>query len=186
MTTPTAPSQGRARPPRLFVSYAHENAEHKEQVLRLSSLLVQNGVDVRLDLWTTVRRRDWQTWATQEIIRVDFIAVIASPTCRDVGDGIIHPGRNAGLHAEMRSLREFYCRAPEVWIPRILPVILPGHTLDEIPLFLQPATADHYAVEDLSVAGTTDLLQAIFGVATRRRPPLGPAPWESWDRGVDA
>ena len=38
-------------PPKLFVSYSHDNLSHKDWVLQLATRLVRNGVDVILDQW---------------------------------------------------------------------------------------------------------------------------------------
>lgn len=37
--------------PKVFVSYSHDNEEHKEWVLKLSSHLINHGVDIILDQW---------------------------------------------------------------------------------------------------------------------------------------
>ncbi|MGX2954498.1 toll/interleukin-1 receptor domain-containing protein [Shewanella sp. JL219SE-S6] len=37
--------------PRCFISYSHDNENHKEWVLNLATRLVKNGVDVTLDQW---------------------------------------------------------------------------------------------------------------------------------------
>ena len=38
-------------PPKVFVSYSHDNQPHKDWVLALATRLVANGVDVVLDQW---------------------------------------------------------------------------------------------------------------------------------------
>ena len=37
--------------PKVFVSYSHDNEEHKEWVLQLAIRLRSNGVDIILDRW---------------------------------------------------------------------------------------------------------------------------------------
>src|SRR5450830_730146 len=37
--------------PKVFVSYSHDSQEHKDWVLKLSTRLVANGVDIILDQW---------------------------------------------------------------------------------------------------------------------------------------
>ena len=37
--------------PKCFISYSHDNEDHKEWVLNLASRLVENGVNVILDQW---------------------------------------------------------------------------------------------------------------------------------------
>src|SRR6202142_1190289 len=128
-------------PPAVFVVYAHESGQHKADVLALCEILAANGVAPRLDRWYLDERRDWQLWATSQIMTADYILVIASESCRLVGDGTNAAGTHLGLQAEMRTLRELYQSDIHEWTRRILPVVLPGRSIDEIPIFLQPRTA---------------------------------------------
>ena len=40
-----------SKPPRVFISYSHDNVKHKNWVLNLATNLRSNGIDVRLDQW---------------------------------------------------------------------------------------------------------------------------------------
>jgi SEFIR domain len=162
--------------PVVFVSYAHENDQHRADVLALCEVLAGCGVEPRLDRYHVDERRDWQRWATEQIMTVDYILVIASTNCRRVGDGMSASQDNRGLQAEMRTLRELYTSDNSAWSRRILPVVLPGQSPDEIPVFLQPWTADHYPVPEISPAGAASLLEVLHGVPPLRPPTVGPGP----------
>jgi hypothetical protein len=170
-----APRRVGARP-RVFVSYAHDSAEHKEDVLVFCEFLVEFGIDVRLDQWHLDERRDWQRWAAIQILRADFVIVIASPVCRLVGNGNVVLNVHRGLQSELRLLYELYHTDPETWIRRILPVVFPGRSIDDIPLFLQPRTADHYCITDFSVDGAEELLRILTRQPSYQRPPQGNLP----------
>jgi hypothetical protein len=43
---------------KVFVLYAHESAEHREQVLAFVTFLVEQGVDVTLADWASAEPRD--------------------------------------------------------------------------------------------------------------------------------
>jgi hypothetical protein len=148
---------------RVFICYAHESPVHKDQVLALATYLRSHDVQVTVDQWALDRRRDWHFWAIEQITLADFVLVIASPATKRVGDGTGDPRKNRGLHAELIVLREWGYRDPEAALQRILPVILPGGTVDDIPLFLQPYAADHYVVTEISDTGTKDLMHALAG-----------------------
>jgi SEFIR domain len=166
------------RRPRAFVSYAHDSQPHKESVRGFCEVLAEAGIDVKVDRWAIGERRDWQLWATSQILESDFVIIIASPACRRVGDGTVTPGTHAGLQSEMRTLRELYHSDPATWTRKMLPVVLPGRSVNEIPLFLQPYTADHFVVPSISPAGAEDLLRLL----TRQPCESGPAPG-SWRSG---
>jgi hypothetical protein len=162
--------------PRVFVSYAHESKPHIEGVHCFCQVLAQSGIDVRMDRWDTGVRRDWQLWATRQILEADFVIVIASETCRKVGDGTIAVGSHVGLQSEMRTLRELYHSDPASWTSKILPVVLPGHSVSEIPLFLQPYTADHFLVPNISAGGAEDLLRFLTRQPLDLPPSVGMKP----------
>lgn len=139
-----------ARAPQVFVSYAHDSPQHKENVRTFCEFLIGSGFDVRGDQWDQHKRRDWHLWAIREIRQADFVIVVASPECRRVGNGEVGPRERRGLQAEMRVLRELHNQDVEVWTGKILPVVLPGCSISDIPLFLQPGDSDHYLVTDFS------------------------------------
>jgi hypothetical protein len=88
MTAPT--------PTRVFVSYAHDSAEHQEAVRDLYILLRRNGVDPQLHLPAAERRQDWPVWMLRQVRRADFVLVIASPAYRRRAEGTPRPTRAAG------------------------------------------------------------------------------------------
>ncbi|HLI78215.1 MAG TPA: SEFIR domain-containing protein [Acidobacteriaceae bacterium] len=147
--------------PTVFVCYAHDSPQHQVAVLAFCEMLTAGGVEPRFDRWFLGDRRDWQLWMTRQITESDYIIVIASERCRLVGDGKNEPDTNLGLQAEMRLLRELYQADNEQWTKRILPVVLPGHKVDEIPLFLQPHSADHFAFSEITTAAAGDLLRIL-------------------------
>ncbi|WP_328617296.1 toll/interleukin-1 receptor domain-containing protein [Amycolatopsis sp. NBC_00355] len=146
---------------RVFVSYAHDNSAHKDAVLRLCELIRAENIDVRLDQRESSERRDWYAWMTDNILQSEFVIVVASPRYRSVGDGTGPPHQNRGVQAEACLLRDLLHANRTTWTRKLLPVVLPGHTIDEIPLFLQPYCADHYLIDTLSRAGLASLLEAI-------------------------
>lgn len=162
MTEPVSPTRSpRAGSPRVFICYAHGDPTHMAAVLALGRLLVKHGIDTHMDRWDLQSRRDWYRWALRQITDADFVLVMASPICKAVDDGRVGNNENLGLQAEMASLRERLHSDRDRWTRKILPVVLPGGSIDHIPLFLQPRTADHYIVQELTASGADDLLRTI-------------------------
>jgi hypothetical protein len=168
---PCGDAAGRPRRPRVFVTYAYESTGHEADVLRLCQLLRENGVDARLDKWAADRRRDWGEWIREQIDRADFVLAIASPGYRRAGDGAAASGDHRGVQAEAALLRDRLQQDRAKWREMILPVVLPGGRVADIPSFLQPFSGTHYAVDDFTTAGAEDLLRAIT-----RQPPYPPPP----------
>lgn len=163
--------------PRVFISYTHDDEAHVEAVRLFSVFLAETcGIDVHMDRWDLDRRRDWSLWARGQLAAADFVLVIASPVCRVVGDGAMHNLDNRGMQSELSLIRELLHSDRDTWTAKLLPVVLPGRSTEEIPLFLQPNTADHYLVTDLTLHGADDLLRVLTGQPFDRRPTPNPTP----------
>lgn len=157
--------------PRVFICYAHEDDAHKKQVRDFVELLRKHGLDPVVDQDHVGRRKDWDHWALHEIKRADFVIVIASPACREVGDGEHEGYGRAGLRSELAVIRNLQANYPD-WSDYVLPVVLPGCSVEEIPMFLAPNTRDHYPVEALTRDDIDYLLKTISATD----------PWQGWVR----
>src|SRR5580693_950573 len=125
---------GEAMPPRVFVSYAHDDDAHVERVRDFWLFLRANGVDARLDLPAAEERQDWAQW-----------------TAREVGDA--DPGEGRGVQFEARLIRDRFYDDQKAGLKLVLPVVLPGCSADDLPSWLAPASATRYTVTDYTVAG---------------------------------
>ncbi|MEU5692879.1 SEFIR domain-containing protein [Actinosynnema sp. NPDC020468] len=159
--------------PKVFVSYAHDSEAHKSDVREFAEVLADSGVDVTLDQWEN-RRLDWSAWAIDGMTAADYVVAVASPRYRAEGDGVLL--RGSGVRSETAVLRDLLHHDPARWLPRLLPVLLPGHEVEEIPYFLQPHVADHYKVTGLTRGGVEDLLRVITGQPAWIRPAIGEVP----------
>jgi hypothetical protein len=147
--------------PRVFVSYAHDSVQHKAAVSALCRLLEDANVDVTWDENEPIARKDWNKWMTIGITRSDYVIVVASPVYRSAGLYDLDDQAHRGVQAEFRVLTSLLAESHESWEPRILPVVLPGRKVAEIPLELQPRNADHYIVPSLTTDGVAGLVRVI-------------------------
>jgi hypothetical protein len=53
-------------------------------------------------------------------------------------------------------------RHRDEWTGKILPVVLPGRSPEEIPLSFLPGTADHYVVTSITDEGAASLLRVLL------------------------
>ena len=65
---------------RVFISYSHDNAEHKRWVLRLACKLGSDGIDIRLDQWHLKPGDDMARFMREEMMNADFKIAICSET----------------------------------------------------------------------------------------------------------
>ncbi|MFD9702121.1 SEFIR domain-containing protein [Lentzea sp. NPDC059081] len=147
--------------PRVFISYAQDNDAHKRLVRDFANLLIRCGLDVRLDQFSGPGRKDWFLWATENIDDADFVIVIASPRCLAVGEGKADRNENPGMHCELGIVRDRLQGNRKLWEQKLLPVVLPGESLTNIPVFLQPQAMDRYEIDELTEDALSDLLATI-------------------------
>ncbi|TDP70450.1 SEFIR domain-containing protein [Actinokineospora alba] len=160
--------------PRVFVSYSHDTPEHQQQVHRLATFLrMRMGLDVHVDLWYDNVRRDWSLWAVEQLSEADFILVIASPKFKQRADGMAAPHEGRGAQFEAAILRDNLTRNLKEQTERILPVVLPGRSVEEIPTFLNAYSTTRYEIREFTEDGVADLIAAITGEGRHKMPERG-------------
>ncbi len=163
--------------PRVFISYARESAEHDEQVRALGTLLrTRFAVDAHVDVWYENTRRDWAQWAAEQVDSAAYVLAVASPAFRARADGTTPVDVGRGARFEGGLLRSRLTHDQDEWTRRILPVVLPGYSVDDIPHFLMPYSATHYIVPEITPEGITDLVRALTGQPQHSLPELGGSP----------
>ncbi|MBT2208732.1 SEFIR domain-containing protein [Actinomadura sp. NEAU-AAG7] len=156
-TDPARRSEG----PRVFISYAHDTPWHEQNAIKFADLLAEVGVDVHMDKLADPARQNWWIWGEGEIKSGDFTTVVASPLCKAVAEGRVSSDRNRGIRAELDLIRELLSQNQDHWIPKILPVVLPGEKVENLPDFLQPRNCDHYQLHEFTEEEITGLLRAM-------------------------
>lgn len=160
--------------PRVFISYAHDSAEHKTAVIEFGRLLrVQLGIDAHLDEWYANERRDWAIWAIEQLDSADYVLAIASPKFRERADGRSLDTEGRGSQFEGALMRNKMTEDRATWISKILPVVLPGMAVSDIPEFLLPYSATHYLVTRLTPDGIGELRRVLVQQPRHPLPPLG-------------
>ena len=134
---------------RVFISYAHDDDTHVSLVRRFRDLLrEQAGIDARSDLSAAERPQDWPRWRQEQIEDSDFIVVIASPAYKLRADDKAATDDGRGVRWEVRLIRELSYADHEAALAKVVPVVLPGRSPAEIPLWLGPTTRTYYVVSD--------------------------------------
>jgi hypothetical protein len=166
--------------PRVFITYAHDSPEHKALVLQFAKFLrVDIGLDVHLDSWYDTRRRDWSAWAVEQLTVADFILVIASPDYRRRADGTSPTDEGRGAQFEAAMLRDNLTRNLRRETERILPVLLPGRSVEDVPVFLNAYSTSRFHIHEFTEAGVADLMAAITGDGEHPMPQRG-----QWRGGI--
>ncbi|MFJ9781491.1 SEFIR domain-containing protein [Amycolatopsis sp. NPDC101161] len=170
--SPTTPGAG--KPPRVFITYSHDDEHHRDLVRDFATFLrADAGIDVRLDQWADDGRRDWSLWAIEQLNEADFVLVIASPDYKRRAEGTEEPHLGRGAQFEAAMIRDNITKDLPRAVRRILPVVLPGRRVEEIPSFLNAHSTTRYEITEFTLAGVEELLVAITGVARHSLPEIG-------------
>jgi hypothetical protein len=81
-----------------------------------------------------------------------------------------------GVRWEVRALKDVFYADHAAARDRILPVLLPGRTIDDLPDWLSPGAATYYAVSAFTVEAAENLLRVLTTQPAYIPPPLGPRP----------
>jgi hypothetical protein len=161
---------------RAFISYAHDNDAHRELVRGFWHFLREYGIAASCDFEFEGERQEWPRVIESAMNQGEFILVVASPEyVRRASRPPGYPG-GRGVEYEAALLRERIYRDRPGWFSRILPVVLPGRSRQELPEFLLPESATVYFVRDFTVPGAEELLRNLTRQPSEIQPPLGSVP----------
>lgn len=149
----------------VFVSYAQESRAHSDSVARLCEFLTAKGVEPHYDQQMRSERISWEDWTNNEFESVDYVLVIASPAYRDIGGNRLPGHEHRGLRSEYLRLVDLQHEDRDKWTRKILPVVLPGRSPEEIPRSFRPFTTTYYEVTGFTDEGAADLLGVLFPAA---------------------
>ena len=65
-------------PPRVFISYSHDSAAHKQWVLGFATTLRNRGVDAILDQWDLKPGDDLPTFMEQNLVASDYAIMVCT------------------------------------------------------------------------------------------------------------
>ncbi|MBM7773164.1 hypothetical protein JOD54_003368 [Actinokineospora baliensis] len=166
--------------PRVFVTYSHDTERHKRAVREFATFLrARVGLDVQLDQWADGKRQDWSLWAMENLRDSDFILVIASPQYRRRAEGQAEPHEGRGAQFEAAIIRDHLTQNLRQGTERVLPVVLPGGSIEDIPMFLTPYSTTRYEIDEFTESQVTYLISAITGESAHPMPERAP-----WRRGA--
>ena len=68
--------------PTVFISYSWESDEIKNWVKTLATILRQNQIDVKLDLWELVPGDQMTHFMEKSVRENDYVLIICTPKCK--------------------------------------------------------------------------------------------------------
>ena len=168
------------RHPTAAVLWAHsdpdwtgdEESAWRDAVLGFTHVLLDSGIDADIDLFHGHVATDWARFGPAAIRNADYVLIAVSRTWRRAWDGDLAADEYAGARGEANALRGLHKEDADRFLEKVIPVILPGASEDDIPTELR-ATSHWSRVRTLDETGIDDLYRRLTGQAGYPKPPLG-------------
>jgi hypothetical protein len=154
---------------------AEQRERWKESVLRLTRLLLDNGIDADVDLFHGHEPTDWARFGPRAIEASDWVLVAVSPEWRRAFQGLNKPTESAGTVGEANTLLGMFVNDQAEFQQRVVLVLLPGRETSDVPPALV-ATTTYVRVPSLTSEGLEDLLRILHGRPAYPKTVPGPAP----------
>jgi hypothetical protein len=124
-------------PPRVFISYSHDSAEHEGAVLALANQLRVDGIDAVIDQYEQAPSKGWLRWMREQVDLADFVLVICTETYKRRAEGREAPGIGLGVNREAVVIdQHIYDQGGAN--TKFVAVVLRSSDLHLIPDFLKP------------------------------------------------
>ena len=115
---------------KVFISYSHDSAEHREKVLALSERLRADGIETLLDQYVNGSPPEgWPRWMLNQLDAATFVLVVCTETYYRRFRGHEQPGKGRGVDWEGALITQ------EIYDGR-------SRTLKFVPVFLAPAVEE--------------------------------------------
>ncbi len=155
-------------PPRVFISYSHDSAEHEAGVLGLADRLRADGVDAEVDQYNTSPAEGWPLWCERQIKAADFVLMVCTESYHRRVTGEEQPNTGLGVVWEAGIIRQLLYDIGAV-SNKFIPVLFSEASAAHVPALIKGRT--WYVVDtEYGYESLYRLLSAQPGVA---RPPLG-------------
>lgn len=159
-----------SNPPKLFISYSHDDKQHKDWVLRLATRLVGNGVDVVLDQWNLSLGGDLPRFMEKGLTdAMRVIAVCTEPYVHKANEG------KGGVGYEKMILTGQLMA--NISSDRIIPLVRSNVQKPPTPTFLTSRVYIDFNDDDDYEAKYEELIRDIYGMQIKARPTLGLNPF---------
>ncbi len=159
-------------PPVVFMSYSHDNEEHKSWVLQLATRLRSNGVDVLLDRWNVTLGSDVASFMERGLSKSRrIICVCSAPYVNKANNGI------GGAGYEKQIITAEYLRNQNTDL--VIPLIRSNSEERKTPTFLGSRMYISFEDDAKYESKYEELLRDILEEPVLPIPKIGQNPFEN-------
>jgi hypothetical protein len=152
-------------PPRVFISYSHDSAQHKKWVLQFATTLRNRGVDAVLDQWDLQAGDDLPHFMETQISSADFVLIICtSPYVIKANSG------EGGVGYEKMIVTA--ASLSRIDSNKVIPIIRQNGTCEK-PTFLKTKLYIDFSNESDVEYKLDDLLRTLLDAPLYEKPEIG-------------
>jgi formylglycine-generating enzyme required for sulfatase activity len=155
-------------PPRVFISYSHDSAEHRRRALELSNRLREDGVDCHIDQYEVSPPEGWPRWMERRIQEADFVLIVCTEVYARRFAGTAPAGEGLGAKFEGAVITQTLYDA-EMRNVKFIPLAFSAADADHCPKALRGAT--YYRVDE--ALGYENLYRHVTNQPAVIKPVLG-------------
>lgn len=160
------------RPPRVFISYSHDDRQHSNRVAALSARLRRDGVDCRIDQHCVFPHEGWPAWTRRQIDEAQTVLVVCTETYRQRFEQKQSPRIGRGVRWESLLIQAHIYQAGSI-NQKFLPVVFDPADERQIPTVLSSFQFACVDPDDLDGDGYRKLLETM---GVKPTDPLEPLP----------
>jgi hypothetical protein len=157
-------------PPRVFISYSHDSAEHKKWVLDFATTLRNRGVDAVLDQWELKPGDDLPQFMEQNLAAADYAIMVCTPRYvkkANAGEGGVGYEKMIMTSASLAKISE----------NKVIPIIREKGN-PATPTFLQTKLYIDFSKDAEVEFALDDLLRHLLKAPLYQKPAIGKSPFK--------
>jgi len=152
-------------PPRVFISYSHDSAEHKQWVLDFATTLRNRGVDAALDQWDLKPGDDLPHFMETQLREAQFVVMV----CTEQYVEKANVGKGGVGYEKMIMTSSLLSKIDN---SKIIPIIRQTGT-DERPTFLTSKLYINFSNDSELEYSLDDLLRVLLNAPLYEKPEIG-------------
>src|SRR5438876_968405 len=161
-------------PPRVFISYSHDSADHKKWVLDFATTLRSRGVDAVLDQWDLKPGDDLPEFMEQNLIAADYAVMVCTKRYvrkANAGEG--------GVGYEKMIMTS--SSLAKISANKVIPIIREKGD-PPTPTFLATKLYIDFTKDSEIEFALDDLLRHLLNAPLYQKPKIGDAPFRPLDK----
>ena len=153
-------------PPKVFISYCHEDSDHNNWVENLATALRKAGIESILDKWNSPLGTDINRFM-EKSTKCDRVIVVCTPRYAQKANS--RKG-GVGIEAAIISASMYETLSSHV----VIPVLRKGNWDTAVPVFMKGRTGVNFTTQSDISSSFKQLVEDIHGLSTMQAPDISP------------